>query len=255
MLILYPSDDFATVNDVQTLEKQTFENHGVATAIFDFNEFFEEKLKLKPKISEPIFVLYRGWMLSPENYRALVKLLKQKSLTPITTPEHYQSCHYLPNWYETFADITPKTVFTSDLAQLENLYQTHFANQKVFVKDFVKSDTSSDSIAHNWQDVQTIVANIQKFRGRIDGGICLREYVALIPESEERYFVYKNQAFARDGNVPDLVNRVAKKIDSPFFSVDTCLDVNGKLWLIELGDGQVSDTKKWNVTDFVRIFL
>lgn len=41
------------------------------------------------------------------------------------------------------------------------------------------------------------------------------------------------------------VATIAERIDSPFFSVDIILSKEGQHRLIELGDGQVSDRKKW----------
>ncbi|KQZ26153.1 ATP-grasp domain-containing protein [Duganella sp. Root1480D1] len=57
-------------------------------------------------------------------------------------------------------------------------------------------------------------------------------------------------AFSRDGNVPPLVHELAALIPSPFFSLDTVISKSGQLRLIELGDGQVSDRKKWSPDRF-----
>jgi hypothetical protein len=51
--------------------------------------------------------------------------------------------------------------------------------------------------------------------------------------------------------VPEIVQRIAERIDSPFFSVDIVLALDDTLRLIELGDGQVSDRKKWPANRFV----
>ncbi len=79
----------------------------------------------------------------------------------------------------------------------------------------------------------------------------MRQFEELRPDSEERYFVFKQKAFARDGAVPEIVERIATRINSPFFSVDIVLAANGVPRLIELGDGQVSDRKKWDADRFV----
>jgi len=44
--------------------------------------------------------------------------------------------------------------------------------------------------------------------------------------------------------VPKIVQTIAPRIDSPFFSVDVVLSTDGTPRLIELGDGQVSDRKQ-----------
>jgi hypothetical protein len=87
-----------------------------------------------------------------------------------------------------------------------------------------------------------------------EGGVCVRRFESLLPNTEERYFVFKGTAYGRDGLVPDLVDKIAAAIDSPFFSVDTVLSADGDLRLIELGDGQVSDRKLWSAETFAKMF-
>ena len=253
LTVIYPSDDFFEVPDIYQLEKQALEDIGMRTAIFDFNEFFDNSLKVKPKIALNGLIMYRGWMLNNNDYQRLFSLLQKKQLEPLTLPEQYLNTHYLPRWYDKIKAFTPKTVFTDDLNQVEKLFKT-FDKDKVFIKDFVKSDTSGLSIANSYAELEQIIANLKKYRGSVEGGICLREFVNLDTSTEERYFVFKQNVYARDNIIPELVEEVAKRIDSPFFSVDTCYDTAGKLWIIELGDGQVSDIKKWQTKDFVKIF-
>jgi hypothetical protein len=62
-------------------------------------------------------------------------------------------------------------------------------------------------------------------------------------------------AYARDGIVPEVVQIIAARIRSPFFSVDIVLNSDGHPRLIELGDGQVSDKKKWLADRFAAIFV
>lgn len=251
--MLYPSDDFQEVADIYLNESVSFQQAGIDTMIFDFNAFYEDKLRLKPQILDKSFLLYRGWMLSSNDYQRLFEKLTYKDCHIITSPQQYQNCHYLPNWYQFLQDFTPKTLFTDDLDKIGELYQ-QFDNPKVFIKDYVKSDTTSDSTANSLEEIYRIMDNIKKYRGKIEGGICLREFIKLDKTTEERYFVYQKKAFSRNGTIPPLVTQIADKIDSPFFSVDTCFDTQGKLWLIEIGDGQVSDIKRWQVADFVKIF-
>lgn len=73
----------------------------------------------------------------------------------------------------------------------------------------------------------------------------MRELEPLLPETEERYFVMNGRAHGREGAVPEIVAEIARRIDSPFFSVDIVKSEDGRPRLIELGDGQVSDRKKW----------
>jgi ATP-grasp domain, R2K clade family 3 len=62
--------------------------------------------------------------------------------------------------------------------------------------------------------------------------------------------VLHGRGYARSGDAPTLVDVLAKRIDSPFFSADLVLSEDGELRLVELGDGQVSDRKKWPADRF-----
>jgi len=74
-----------------------------------------------------------------------------------------------------------------------------------------------------------------------------------MPETEERYFVFKSRPFCSSGRVPDGVRAAAERIDSPFFTVDTVQRRNGVIRIIELGDGQVSDRKKWTAAQLIDV--
>jgi len=72
---------------------------------------------------------------------------------------------------------------------------------------------------------------------------------------EEEFAAAQNAglAEARDHVVPQLVHDIASRIASPSFSVDIVLNSAGQPRLIELGDGQVSDKKKWPAERFVEM--
>ena len=59
------------------------------------------------------------------------------------------------------------------------------------------------------------------------------------------------KAFTPDAEpVPDLVQQVASRIPSPFFSVDVARRDDGVLRVVEVGDGQVSDLVGWSAAAF-----
>lgn len=55
----------------------------------------------------PIAGIYRGWMLKPGQYEKLYKLLNEKNIRLINSPEAYQTCHYLPESYPYIKGHTP----------------------------------------------------------------------------------------------------------------------------------------------------
>lgn len=129
-----------------------------------------------------------------------------------------------------------------------------------FVKDWVKSlSTGRGPVAHRLSEIADIEQQMRHFRGGIEGGLCVREFEPLEANTEERCFVVDGKVFLRPGvaeNHPEvarLAHFAAQKVDALFFSVDIALHEKGKPRIIELGDGQVSDLKKWNLEEFALV--
>lgn len=257
MRFLYPCDPFNKKKPDEAYEEDFIASQaaGLPCSLYSAEDFEQGEFKPHPSFSEDDEIIYRGWMLTPYNYQKLQNAIEAKGARALTTYAQYQHCHYLPEWYFLCEDFTPKTVFLSKDADFLSALLP-FGWSTYFVKDYVKSlTTSRGSIAKNVAEVFEIVALIEKFRGQIEGGVCVREYENLLPETEERYFVFKRIAYARDGVVPEIVRIIASRIRSPFFSVDIVLNSDGHPRLIELGDGQVSDKKKWPADRFAEIFI
>ena len=256
MRLLYPCDPF----DKKMPDEAYLEEYAAAqTAGFSCSLYSAEDLELgefkpRPLLTEGEEVIYRGWMLTPDKYAHLQSAIERKGGLAFTNVDQYRRCHYLPEWYSLCEDVTPKTIILARDAD----FAAELANQEwsaYFVKDYVKSlTTSRGSIAKTVEEVTEIVSLIEKYRGQIEGGVCVRQFEELRADTEERYFVFKKRAFGRGGRVPEIVEQIAARIDSPFFSVDIVLTSDGTPRLIELGDGQVSDKKKWTADRFVEIF-
>lgn len=91
------------------------------------------------------------------------------------------------------------------------------------------------------------------YRGEIEGGIAIRKVEDYQPGTERRYFVVNGHACSIDGTVPELIEKIAARIQSPFYSVDIACNTKGEFRLIELGDGQVSARKEWPLLKFVKM--
>jgi len=253
MHLLFPSDPFkSSIADEPYLEE--FEAAcaiGLACSLFSFEDFEAGRFKPRPFLPTGAQVLYRGWMLQPERYSRLYDAVSAGGCTLVTSSDQYRHCHYLPEWYALCEDVTPETVFASRHAD----FVAVLANRQwpaYFVKDYVKSlTTSRGSVAATPQEVAEVVSLIEQYRGTVEGGVCVRRFEALLPETEERYFVLNGRAYAREGIAPPIVQTIASRIGSPFFSADIVSGKSGKPWLIEIGDGQVSDRKKWPAERFI----
>jgi hypothetical protein len=115
--------------------------------------------------------------------------------------------------------------------------------------------TSLGSVVRTPGGINAVVSEMREFRGEIEGGIVVRRVEDLVAETERRYFVLGGVAHAADGGaLPELVRTIAARIASPFFSVDMVVRGDGKLRLVEVGDGQVSDLVGWAADAFVDIW-
>lgn len=258
MNFLFPSSclDNKQVEENFALEYEALLANSHHCYLLDSDEWETGHCKIRPKLTNTPTLIYRGWMMKPNEYQVLLNSVQLQGGTLLTNVQQYQLCHHLPSWYQSCQQYTPKTVFADMDTDFEKLIK-ELDWQGYFVKDSVKSlTTERGSIAKTADDVRQIIADIEKFRGGIEGKICLREVEYFQSDSEERYFVYQGKPYARNAQMimPDMLFDIADRIDSPFFSVDIIDNEDNEPRLVELGDGQVSDIKKWSVTDFVKIF-
>lgn len=217
--------------------------------------------------------IYRGWMLTGEEYEALYQGLRQRKLSLINTPEEYAHCHYFPNAYPKIAACTPHSTWLAvtgeaDFAEIAEKLKA-FGDKPVVLKDYVKSEK------HYWAqacfipsaarqtDVERVTRAFLALRGKhLNKGLVYREFVALEPLTthsgsgmplgkEFRLFYLEKKLLTcapywnegtYDEELPDLdaFNEVAARIDSNFFTMDVAKQQHGGWLIMELGDGQVS---------------
>jgi hypothetical protein len=249
---IYPSDYFDSkiVDEVYADEMKALVNA-------DFKAIVYHPEKKKSLLIEGDTCIYRGWMLSDEEYDALEAFVNASGAKMLTSKDKYFNAHYMPNWYETLINFTPKTLVIekNKLNEIEAIAESTGWSD-FFVKDYVKSlTTKQGSIAHGIAEVLDIVSKIETLR-TIEGGICLREVKSFVESSEIRYFVLNGHVYAPNKlKVPEIAIEISDLVDLPFYSIDIIRDNSGKEWLVEIGDGQVSSYKSpWSSEDIVQIF-
>jgi hypothetical protein len=253
MRVLYPKNplDKTQADEPYQEEFMAVRSAGYQCSLFDVDALVFEEFKPHPKIQAGESVLYRGWMLNPKGYLNLIAQIERQGGQPITSYANYLRCHHLPGWYEQCLRFTAETYFFEADEELEARVEK-LGWDRYFVKDFVKSNTAErGSIANSPADVRTIVEQIAMYRGEIEGGVAIRRVEDYRPHTERRYFVVRGVPYASDGEIPGLVQEIARCIDAPFYSVDVIETSSGELRLVELGDGQVSNRKTWSVSKFV----
>ena len=249
MRFLFPSDVINPKSPDAAFSDQidAFRNVGFESSIVSLEYLQMGERKVYPPIPEGEIVVYRGWMITQNEYAALFDAVTRYGAEMLVNVETYLSCHHLPRWYPLISEFTPKTlVFPADVdlqAELKALDWDAY-----FIKDYVKSlKTASGSLLRSLDDVAQLVADMIKFRGEIEGGFCVREVEEFVPDSETRYFVVRGVPYANNPEqpIPEIVNTVAERIDSPFFSIDVVKHIDGRDRVVEVGDGQVSDIVGW----------
>ena len=253
---LYPSNPAEPKQPDEQFRDQIDEMRslGFGVSILCLEELGESSCRIRGRIPNGATVVYRGWMLAPDEYEKLLALIHSSQAGPLISLEAYLACHCLPNWYPIVAEFTAETkIFpaTSDLAQeLKALGWGKF-----FIKDYVKSlKTSVGSVVSKPEEISVVLAEMQKFRGTIEGGICVRRFEEFFPNSEKRFFVIDGVPHAMSGPVPELVSVCARRINSRFFSIDVAARTDGALRVVEIGDGQVSDLVGWGAARFAELW-
>lgn len=257
MRILYPQNPLnAKEADEPYLEEYLcLKEQGITCFLFDFDALNYGDLKVNPKITDNEVVLYRGWMLTCDQYQHLDCFLGKYSARLCVSFPDYLKNHYIVNWYSRCKDWTPETHFFEYNQHLkENIEQLSW--DAYFVKDYVKSNsTEIGSIAHSADEVIQIVELIKQYRGMIEGGVAIRRVEEFMDETEQRYFVFNGKVYSPMDEAPAIVYEIAKVIESPFFTIDIVRNSQGEYRLIEIGDGQVSDKKQWPLDKFVAMMV
>lgn len=250
-VFVYPADYFHPhrPDALFQSEAQALAEKGFSVCVWNGSRFAPSRpMGLRP--------LYRGWMLTLADYQGMYSQWAQLGILALTSPEQYALTHYLPNWYSLLKDWTPETVrikFPDELIDTLN----GLGWDGYFLKDDVKSlKTGGGSLLTSVADAERWLREMKQFRGQIEGGICIRKVEKWLPETEERWFIWRGQAFGPNASsaVPEPVAVAVDLIDSPFFSVDIVKNQAGEWRIVELGDGQVSDLVGWEPTVFAEIF-
>ena len=198
--------------------------------------------------------------------------------------EEYERYHMLPGWYDDFKDDTAKSSWEDQGTVDSALLLTRGLEGSYIVKDYVKSRK------HEWYDAcfinniadkanaERIIRNfIKRQDSDLVGGVVLRQFVKFksmgfheksgMPISEEyRVFDFAGRIMIIDdywradekvsfsGEERQWIEASVKKLKSNFVTMDIARREDGKLIIIELGDGQVSVLQKIKSADFYRAF-
>ena len=255
MHLLYPSNPLrlSQPDDQFAAEVGAVRDAGFAVSVFSMENFQAGEFRPIPVLPFGAEVLYRGWMMSTGEYESLVVGIAQFKAQPFTSLQNYLASHHLPNWYPRVSDLTPETRIFPPHCNLESELRA-LAWPEYFIKDYVKSlKTSVGSRITNPEQAAAVVADMQRFRGIIEGGFCIRRVESFNADTERRFFVLNGVAHSAGGQIPGIVQECTKRFESRFYSVDVVERIDGKLRIVEVGDGQVSDLVDWKPEQFAKL--
>lgn len=246
-----PSSPFShkEVDDSYSEEYNLLKKAGFKIYLIDIDQL--DSSKIFPQY-EGEDLLYRGWMLTQNNYEKLNQRFNDNLLVK---PKDYLYSHHIINWYEEIKEDTFLTHFT-DLDNGADLFK-NLNWDKAFVKDYVKSiKTGKGSIVDSVEDIQRLKEDMLKYKGFIEGGLVFRKVENFDKDSETRFFILNgivNSPKEVPTDMRDLAEKISKQHNAFFYTVDI-IKQEEIYKVIEIGDGQVSDMVGWNPEDFVNIF-
>lgn len=217
--------------------------------------------------------IYRGWMLTPEQYRQFYKALLARNVHLINDPAAYRHCHYLPESYSLIKEHTPNSVWLSygpdtSIDEIMDLL-IPFGGGPVIVKDYVKSqkhywhEACFIPSASNRAAVESVVQRFLELQGDdLNEGLVFREFVEFEPlathsksgmplTTEYRIFFLDGEPiymaeYWEEGEYSNIAlpmkqfQEVAQQVRSRFFTMDVAKRRDGGWMIVELGDGQVA---------------
>lgn len=204
-------------------------------------------------------LLYRGWMVPPDRYRELEAALAARGATLVTSADEFARSHHLPNWYESAAGHTAESTWTtgSDLddftAALAGL-----GTGAAVLKDYSKSEKAYWHEAMYIPDVtdtaaaRAVAERFLELRDEFfDGGFVVRQFEHYEPGECRTWWINGECALVTaHPDTPDEPGPVVDRNELPrvtvppsaFFTMDIAREQNtGRLRIVEIGDGQVSD--------------
>ncbi|TNE90340.1 MAG: hypothetical protein EP330_08465 [Deltaproteobacteria bacterium] len=208
--------------------------------------------------------LYRGWLLSLDEYEALYEAVSDRGDQLVVTPTEFEEALYAPFWIEALGSHTPESVWTddSDAREAWTLAMEELGPPPWVIKDHVKS------AKERWQAAcfvpegcdearfAEICEALVDIRGdRFERGLVVRRFVDLAPigfrteareaMDEHRLVFYEGRLvahapyFDEEGSTlpADQMRWIGEAVESSFFVADVARLAEGGWTVIEINDG------------------
>lgn len=204
-------------------------------------------------------VVYRGWMISADNYRGFAAAMNRRSAILRTTPVRYRRAHEFPGCYPVLRDHTPESYWTTGRS-IDDVVEAcrKLGTGAAVLKDYVKS------MKHYWHEatfipsvndedhVRVVAARFLELRDEaFTGGFVVRRFENFDSDEVRTWWVDGRCALVTSHpDTPDTrtgtvhtghIAAAINQLDCPFVTVDLARRRDGEWRIIEVGDAQVSD--------------
>lgn len=208
--------------------------------------------------------LYRGWMLSEEEYTGLAEAIAERDEDLVVDPESFAEAMYVPSWAPLLGDRTAATRWTEG----EDVREAWEAGLELgpppwIVKDHAKSAKERWHRAcfvpegAGYEEFAEVCEQLLALRGdRFERGFVVRKYLELatlpgwLPEQrrvpdEHRLVFWEGRLVSHapyyDADSvledPGQFAFLGRTLDSPFFTADVARLASGGYTVIEINDG------------------
>ncbi|WP_018655100.1 ATP-grasp domain-containing protein [Actinomadura flavalba] len=245
-------------------EATAVRDHYGETALIDHDELCRgdaaKAVRAVPADLGPAW--YRGWMLTSAQYTALAAALRRRGTVLLTHPDDYRRAHELPGWHDTFAGLTPASVWRpvppgGDPGDLPEMVRP-LRDGPAIVKDYVKSrkhEWDAACYVPDLRDARALTAVVTELIARqeefLAGGVVVREFEEFDGGGEARVWWVDGEP-ALVGPHPDTpgiepdpdvgpVAPAVRALGCRFITTDLARLRDGTWRVVEVGDGQVSD--------------
>ena len=267
--VLFP----ASYYDISTIEpsfkdeyKAALQSHLFNISFFNFDSFVEgNPLKIYNEggnNSNPCRVVYRGWMMKPEQYKRFSKELEQGGAKLLSSIDSYKIMHCYSKAFLRLHDrcINSKIrIFDTDFPVEASVINEAF--DSFLLKDDVKSAKNTTlplrvNTPINQAQLDNLISEFKKHRGeQLTGNLIFKQFFELKQynndkTNEWRVFYLNGEvmrAFRNSGQVgsspappQDLIEEFKVGMDAIYYTVDFAELADGTWMVLETGDGQVS---------------
>ena len=208
----------------------------------DFHWLFKEeaeamidlgvKVGLKP-LDEATHLIARGTIRNSGNY--------PKDVRYLNSWKHYENYLYLSKYFPLIEDLSIETFFVDGLDNRVKELIKDRGWEKVFIKKDTKALEHIEEGKSVWPTTTFEEMNTLYDSMAIDGKFAIRKFIDVekIRLKEERYWVLNGSIYHRFNQIPDIVKKAAKRLNtmgSSYYTIDATPE-----FVVEVNPGESSD--------------